>query len=136
MIDLKNNRAEAIDSTSSDERIANLERIVLDLMMEIEALRACLIKASPVTQTEASDDVLTPAPGGVDGEHTPYGEAYLKTAWLTHWAAGPSSGFDKLLDLFYLPSRYREQLMLERLGYSQEQIQQFIESVHAAETCT
>jgi len=137
MIDLKNNRAYTIDSTSSDERIANLEQIVLDLMMEIEALRACMIGVSSNSaRAEASVDVLTPAPGGVDGEHTPYGEAYLKTAWLTHWAAGPTNGFDKLLDLFYLPSRHREQLMLERLGYSQEQIQQFIESAFAAETCT
>lgn len=146
MIDLTNIQAQSIASASSDERLATLERIVLDLMMEIEALRACVMElSSSAVRPEENSDALAPSPGGVDGDHSPYGKAYMQTAWLTHWAAGPTSGFDKLLKHFYgrsstskgaHPGQYRELLMLQRLGYSEAQIAQYVQNADAAETCT
>jgi hypothetical protein len=121
-------------------RIAALERIVLDLMMEIEALRTALIEGTTGAQSARLDeDALVDDPHGVPGPHTVYGKAYLKTAWLTHWSAGASSGFDKLLAMFYprgVHPAWRECGILKRLGYSDEAIGRYRENASSAETCT
>jgi hypothetical protein len=43
MIDLKNCRAFTLEPGTPDQRLETLERIVLDLMTEIEALRTAMI---------------------------------------------------------------------------------------------
>ncbi len=144
MIDIENLRAESIEPATAERRLEVLERIVLDLMMEIEALRAAIIATTASAMPQAgNENVLDDSPAGVDGTHTPYGQAYLETGWMTHWSAGPSSGMDKLLELFYghdrdhaHSGRWREILMLMRFGYNEEQIQKFISSAAGAETCT
>ena len=146
MIDLKNCRAFTAEPGTVEHRVATLERIVLDLIMEIEALRTTMIAiVSPQDPETVDDHVLDDSAPGVSGPHTVYGKAYLKTAWLTHWSAGPSCGHDKLLEQFYgdeyqgetwNPDRWREMLMLFRLGYNHQQRRQYVESAQAAEICT
>ena len=89
----------------------------------------------------ASGDVSA----GLAGPRHAYGQAYRKTAWLSHCAAGPSSGEDKILERFYgderadgrrACNRRRELPMLRRLRYNDEQLIQYVESAQAAETCT
>lgn len=142
MIDLFNCRAHAVKPASTGEQLQVLERIVLDLMMEIEALRAAVIELS-ASAGSVCDSVDGPA--GVGGPHDAYGKAYLKTAWLSHWAGGPSSGADKILEQFYGDERddghrarnhWRELPMLRRLRYNDEQLNQYLDNARAAETCT
>jgi hypothetical protein len=112
-----------------DPRTEALVAVVLDLLMEVEALRAVLL---------ASDD------GGRN--RAAYRRAYQETAYLTHNACGPSSGIDKLLALFY-PERveekrghevrtWRECVMLRRLGFSEEEITRYKEAARQAEMFT
>jgi hypothetical protein len=145
MIDLKNCRAFTLEPGTPDQRLETLERIVLDLMMEIEALRSAMIQRRSLDVAIDSDRVLDEPVAGVSPPHTAYGEAYLKTAWLSHWSAGPTCGLDKLIEQFYGDEyrgenwdaiRWREMLMLCRLGYSKQQRTQYLESARTAETCT
>ena len=102
MIDLTNCRAFTAEPGTVENRVATLERIVLDVLMEIEALRTAMIAVASPQGPEAEDGhALNGAPAGVSGPHTVYGKTYLKTAWLTHWSAGPTCGQDKLLEQFY-----------------------------------
>lgn len=145
-IDLQDMRAMSAKDSSPNERIATLERIVVDLMMEIEALRAAVLVLSERAGLQpVSDHVLDPSPAGVAGPHTVYGRAYLETAVLTHDATGPTSGKDKLLELFYGSPRSdgmdkvhdcRELNMLIRLGYDDSQKADYVASASAAETRT
>ena len=137
MIDLKNARTFGPAAVSADQRIETLERIALDLMMEVESLRAAVLGLSRGHPADQTEEALAHDPGGVPGPHTEYGHAYLETAWRSHWSAGTSSGADKLLELFYpTGSDMREILFLRRLGYSEVQIRKYVESVHEAVTCT
>lgn len=146
MIDLDNFRAQSFKQVTSESRIQTLERIVLDLMMEIEALRMTVIKLTDKPPSEPeSNNVLEEKHVGVSGDHSLYAQAYMETAWVTHWAAGPLSGWDKLIERFYhneaanYASRkmgYRELIMLRRLGYTPTQIDQYMDKAEAAETCT
>ena len=84
-----------------------LTTVVLDLMMEVEALREA--------RAAGSD----------------YRDAYRNTGLLMHDSTGPSMGWDKLLDRYYprdkdLTGRvWRESLMLRRLGVSAGQIEAY-----------
>jgi len=116
----------------TDQRIEALASMVFDLLMEVEALRAAQ---------------LTLGGGGHDSDSA-YGRAYRETAYLTHNSCGPSSGFDKLLSRFYPPDfekqtgtprrerTWRECLMLQRLGFSTEQIREYKEEAEEAELFT
>jgi hypothetical protein len=115
-----------------DPRVDVLVAMVLDLMMEVEALRAAhLAPDVSACDTEAG-----------------YARAYKDTAYLTHNSSGPSSGLDKLLGLFYPAEAdtrrsasgeqrtWRECLMLRRLGFSEEQVRVYKEEAARAETFT
>jgi hypothetical protein len=81
MIDLVNGRAFAFNPATPDERLDVVERIVLDLMMEIEALRAAVIELSAATgPLRGSEEARDEEPAGVAGPHHAYGKAYLETA--------------------------------------------------------
>lgn len=146
MIDLASCRAQSLKSVAADERIQTLEQIVLDLMMEVEALRATVTElTSTIGPGNEGGDVLDDGPAGVAGPHTAYGKAYLETAWRSHWVAGLSSGWDKILEQFYGgdasdaalgANGRRELLMLRRMGYNDAQLAQYLDSARAAETCT
>jgi hypothetical protein len=107
---------------------------VLDLLMEVEALRAVHLASN----------------GGAPSKDSAYGSAYRDTAYLTHNARGPSSGLDKLLSLFYPTESekergtprpghqrtWRECLILRRLGFSEEQLRAYKNDAEQAETLT
>lgn len=110
------------------EKVEVLKELVLALLMEVEALRSGLLEES---QTR-----------GVTLKNSSYGRAYLSTALLTHNAAGPSGGVEKLLER-WVSSRttsngisFREALMLMRLGYSQEEIENYAAEAESYETRT
>jgi hypothetical protein len=115
-----------------DPRIEVLVAMVLDLLVEIEALRT-VVSASKL---------------GVGGKESAYGRAYQQTAYLTHNACGPSSGMEKLLALFYPPQAegeerswyqpmtWRECLQMRRLGFSDEEVRAYKEAAREAETFT
>ena len=116
----------------ADPRIEVLVALVFDLMMEVEALRK-VVSASKL---------------GVGGKDSAYGRAYEETAYLTHNACGPSSGLEKLLALFYprvaeeedqswrQRRTWREGLLLQRLGFSDEEVRAYKEAAEQAETFT
>jgi len=134
MIDLTRVRLDSAESESG-ERLATLERIVLDLMMEVETLRATVIELS--RPQSLNTDVLDNEAGEVPGPHSLYGVKYLSTALLAHSSAGMTSGQEKVLQLFYSTrGAHRETLMLLRLGYTPEQIDIFRQNARDAETWT
>lgn len=116
----------------SDPRIDVLVAMVLDLLMEIESLRAAHLAADSTAPDARAD----------------YPRAYRDTAYLTHNCSGPSGAIGKLLSLFYPaeagPDRnavgeqrtWRESLMLYRLGFSAEQIRVYKEEAKRAEFYT
>jgi hypothetical protein len=103
-----------------------LVEMIQDLMMEVESLRAALAE---LTQK-------------LDLEEDPYARAYLETARLSHNSAGPLSGQDKLLELFYPWNKeddgrnWREAIMMRRLGLSEEEIGDFKREAAQAEMYT
>ncbi|HZM16481.1 MAG TPA: hypothetical protein VFE28_10795 [Candidatus Krumholzibacteria bacterium] len=116
-----------------DPRVDVLVRMVFDLQMEVEALRAAQL-ASNI--------------GAAGSPDSAYGRAYRDTAYLTHDSSGPSSGLDKLLRLFYpskaseelgfsgSPRTWRECLMLHRLGFSEGQVRTWKQEAMDAELFT
>lgn len=97
------------------QRVDALAHLVTRLLMEVEALRRTRLDEA--------------AARGLAGKNTAYGGAYRAVAELTHNAAGPTSGIEKLLELFaerLLPaSECDEVSMLRRLGYSEGEIQRY-----------
>lgn len=110
----------------TDSKIQILVAMILDLLMEVEALRAALL---------ATD-------AGATGKDSAYGRVYRSTAYLTHNSCGTSAGLEKLLALFY-PDKvqanrrtWRESLMLRRIGFSEADIGTYKEEAEQAETFT
>jgi len=113
---------------NSEEKVKVLNKLVLALMMEVEALREALIEESKSK--------------GVLPKDSAYGQAYRRTALLTHNNAGPSSGVRKILSLWFTTRAspndmdLREALMLIRLGFSPSEIGRFGEEAEFAEMLT
>lgn len=108
--------------------IDTLTDIVFALLMEVEALRSAQIDAS-----KSSNEPL--------GKST-YAQAYRKTALLSHNGAGPTLGPDKVVLSFFGAettgvadeASYRECVMLRRLGYSDDEILDYLRDVdHVAQ---
>jgi hypothetical protein len=116
-------------------RVEALIQVVLDLMVEVEALRGALTRlfpdrgAGPVPWS--ANPTLTASKGA-------YAAAYVDASYTSHDGSGPSGGLEKILALFY-PVRGdapREVLMLRRLGFSDVEIARFLEAAEEAETFT
>lgn len=118
----------------ANAEIAELRRTVFDLLVEVEAIRATLLKSEL----------------GVGEERSPYAIAYRDTALETHNSAGSTGGFNKLLERFYPDPRqqcswidnlyeqqadnWRECLFMRRVGMSPDDIAKYqseAESAHA-----
>ena len=97
--------------------IATLRRAVFDLFVEVEAIRATLLKSEL----------------GGRGVSSPYAESYRDTVLTTHCSTGCTGGYEKLLSEFYPASHnycsllsglyeskeeWRECLFMRRLGMS------------------
>jgi len=91
-----------VRGTENDPRVELLIGLVLDLFLEVEALRATMLSTG----------------AGAAGKDSAYGRAYRDTAYLTHNSCGLSSGEEKLFALFYhaggMGRAWRESLMLRR----------------------
>jgi hypothetical protein len=135
--------AEALFSAPSlNLRVEALVKLVLDLLMEVEALREGLVQACDETRGERAQYGYDCRCPGEFPEKARYQRAYLDTAYLIHNAAGPASGFEKLLARFYPDDttasgrRWREVLMLERLGFTKEEIERFKDAATEAKWFT
>ena len=99
-------------------RVDALTTLVFDLLAEVEALRQA--------QATRSD----------------YRDAYRETCLLTHNSAGPSSGWEKLIECFYPRQHssgtlvWRESLMMRRLGFTPAEIAAYQDEAQEAETYT
>ena len=118
-------------------RTEALTRLVIDLMVEIEALRAALVQSQvggagkPVHggyDIPCHDETLADGKGA-------YAAAYVDAAYVLHNSAGPSGGVEKLLARFYPAgaAEPREALMLRRLGFSESEVARFAEAAEQAE---
>jgi len=106
------------DAAAMARRVEALTALVVDLLAEVEALR----------QAHAT--------------HSAYRDAYRDVSVLTHNSAGPSSGWEKLLDRYYPREAspdgraWRESLMMRRLGFSPAEIEAYQREAEEAETYT
>lgn len=116
-------------------RIATLSQLVVDLLVEVEALREAVIRLHPV---EGGAPVHRgydfPCDESLTEDKAAYPAAYADAAFALHNAAGPSSGLEKLLGRFYPASGAtpRESLMLRRLGYTDAEIASFVAATESA----
>ena len=121
-----------------------LVALILDLFMEIEALREAVIKIDnqtfePSTGEHFEVDYQNPI---LAFGKSSYQRAYLSAAFETHNNGGPSGGLDKLLARFYpssvddLGRTWRECLLLERLGFSPSEIDEYKNAAQDAEMLT
>jgi hypothetical protein len=107
---------------SPADRFNVLVGIVLDLMMEVQALRD--------ERLRRGQDLGS------------YRESYRDNALLPHNSAGTSTGWEKLLREFYPRQRrpdgrvWRESLMLRRLGFTAAEIAAFEDEAEQSETYT
>ena len=124
---------------SGNVQVNILVSLVLDLFMEVEALREALIKAD--------GSLLEAAAEGGTGSvlslpRSTYRRAYLDAAFETHNNKGEYGGLDKLLAKFYpssaddLGRTWRECLLLERLGFSSVEIDEYKRAAQNAEMLT
>jgi hypothetical protein len=115
----------ALFSENSRDKIDALTQLVQTLLMEVEALRAAAI-----------EDGRAP---GTSSQATAYARAYRRTALLSHNAAGPSTGIEKLLARWISPETtcngiaVPEILMLRRLGYSEDEIRRYMQEAEQQE---
>ena len=122
------------------DRVAALSQVVLDLLVEVEALRDALAR------TKAGGTALAVHSGYdipcTDRELTEgkaaYPAAYVDTAFVPHNAAGPSSGIGKLLSRFYPADlrQPRETIMLHRLGFTGAEMARFFAATRHAQQFT
>jgi hypothetical protein len=89
-----------------------LAEVLIDLMVEIEALRGAITDL-----------------GGDSALRDSYRRSYRRAALLSHNGAGPMPGSDKVIAQFYPlgGGAWRELLVLERLDYTETETEQFQE---------
>ncbi|HSE33505.1 MAG TPA: hypothetical protein VLA93_18170 [Pyrinomonadaceae bacterium] len=122
---------------SGNLQVNILVSLILDLFMEVEALREALIKIDGSLLEPAADE----AKGGsvLNLAKSTYQRAYLDAAFETHNNEGEYGGLDRLLARFYpssaddLGRTWRECLLLERLGFSANEIDEYKTMAQAAE---
>jgi hypothetical protein len=121
-------------------RIEVLSRLVIDLLVEVEALRDALLRLTlggasgsvhKGYDAPCHDKSLTEGKGA-------YPAAYVDAAYVLHNAAGPSGGEEKLLARYYPESgdKLREALMLQRLGFTDDEIEGYAAAAWLAITFT
>lgn len=111
--------------------------LILDLFMEVEALREALIKIDGQTFAPPLSEHIGTSSPALDKSN--YQKAYLEAAYETHNNGGPLGGLDKLLAKFYpasaddLGRTWRECLLLERLGFSPAEVAEYKNAAQDAE---
>lgn len=122
---------------SGNLQVNILVSLILDLFMEVEALREALIKIDSSPLEPAGDQ--TESASILNLAKSTYQRAYLDAAFETHNNQGEYGGLDKLLARFYpssaddLGRTWRECLLLARLGFSSAEIDEYKSVAQAAE---
>jgi hypothetical protein len=122
---------------SGNLQVNILVSLILDLFMEVEALREALIKIDSSLLEPATDE--TEGGSILNLAKSTYQRAYLDAAYETHNNEGEYGGLDKLLARFYpssaddLGRTWRECLLLERLGFSPAEIDEYKTEAQVAE---
>ena len=113
-----------------DAQVRVLATIVLDLLVEVEALRSAMLDDVD-RRGRCHDQSLSMGKSA-------YQAAYLDTVYLTHNCCGPYSGIEKLLSLYYPEAEqyWRECLFLRRLGFTEEEVARYKEAASEAESFT
>lgn len=118
-------------------RLEALSRVVVDLLVEVEALRTAVAELSGGPAGKPGTDRYDgPCHDESLVEDKPaYAAAYVNSAYALHNSAGPSGGIDKIVGRFYPAngSGPREPLMLRRLGYSEAAVARFLQAAEHAE---
>lgn len=110
-----------------------LVSLILDLFMEVEAMREALIRIdSQMFEPAAGDEFeLNYQQSILSFGKSTYQRAYLDAAFEVHNNEGQYGGLDKLLSRFYPTAAdthgrsWRECLLLERLGFSPLEIAEY-----------
>jgi hypothetical protein len=122
------------------DRVAILSQVVLDLLVEVEALRDALARtrAGGAAQSVHGGYDFPCRDAELTEGKAAYPAAYADTAYVAHNAAGPTSGVEKLLERFYPTSgaEPRESIMLRRLGFTDAEIARFLAAAREAEAFT
>lgn len=116
-----------------EQKVEMLTELVIELLREVEALRSTEIERCKSARILPKDSI--------------YRKQYRETALLTHNSAGPSGGLDKLLSLWLIEpptatatSRFTEYVtefvILQRLGYSDADLQEYLREVDMVSTFT
>ena len=129
---------------SGNIQVRVLVSLVLDLFMEVEAMREALINIDTrVVDSSSGDDFQLDYHNSIlSFGKSNYQKAYLDAAYETHNNEGPYGGLDKLLARFYpssaddLGRTWRECLLLERLGFSPAEIDEYKHAAQDAEMLT
>ena len=125
-------------------RMEVLAALVMDLFVEVEALREAVMRLERVGPDARAGSYLEHVHPALvlASVRTVYRKAYLETAFETHNNGGPSGGLDKLLARFYPPAAdetgraWRECLLLARMGFSPSQIAAYKRAAEEAEMFT
>lgn len=118
-------------------RTEALRNLVLDLLVEVEALRSALAQmqaGGAGTPVHSGYDIPCHDETLADGKAA-YPAAYVDAAYVLHNAAGPTDGVEKLLARFYPTNTEepREGLMMRRLGFSESEVGRFVTAAEQAE---
>ena len=122
------NMHSALAQGDVEAKVHVLQMLVLDLLREVEALRR--------TQLEECQAK------GISPKQSPYAHAYRETALLTHDSTGTSTGIRNLLERWEECEGTRhggslnELAMLARLGFSAQEIVQYIQEAEDYEMRT
>lgn len=119
--------AGASEDSSRDQRLEDLSFVVSQLLLEVEALRATVIAME--------------ARAGFTGSRSAYAIGYRETFLTSHNSAGARPGAFKVMDGFHardVPDLYgrplREVVMLGRLGFTDDEIQEYYrQAAHACQ---
>lgn len=108
--------------SSSDEKIQILTEMVFSLLVEVEVLRKLSL------------------------ENSKYASLYKETALTSHNSSGAISGMEKILQQWFgehgiiqnnfSSGQARESVMLQRLGFSKDDINKFFEECKKLESLT
>lgn len=114
---------------AAQQRLDFLSELVVELLIEVEALREA--------------QIATARAAGLRGRDTPYGAAWRQTVELSHNSAGFSDGIEKLLARWPENTEdhrgqgtAREVSMLQRLGYEPAEIDAFVGHLDSLEALT
>ena len=124
----------ALSTRDVDTRVQLPTGMVLDLFVEVEALRGAMHSRVGTGGLHVDESL--------SAGKSPYQASYLNKVYTSNNSAGPSSGMEKVLATFYASRSvegqpaWRECLVLRRLGFTEEEVARYVQAASEAETFT